>query len=225
MRDERIILNLTRGNVLCEQVEIADSALPRMRGLLGRRSLPVGTGHPASAGAVDPHGVHALRVRRVFLDGQPARDRIVSGAAMACGVARHAASVLELAAGEIFPAGRGARRSDRRRRQRPGDRRQLDACVSAQDAPVTRTAPGLRRLEGARADRADARGCCWSASDRRFRSVAAALLQRRGCIVSRRRADREHGRGSRRASASMWSCSTPARYRRSRRWRRPGWRR
>ena len=36
------IVNLTRANVICERAVIADRPLRRMRGLLGRRSLPAG---------------------------------------------------------------------------------------------------------------------------------------------------------------------------------------
>ena len=43
-RETKLIVNLTRGNVVCEQVTIADRARRRMRGLLGRGSLPSGEG-------------------------------------------------------------------------------------------------------------------------------------------------------------------------------------
>ena len=43
-RETQLIVNLTRGNVVCEEAVIADRARRRMRGLLGRRSLPPGEG-------------------------------------------------------------------------------------------------------------------------------------------------------------------------------------
>ena len=42
--ESKLIVNLTRGNVVCEQGVIADRPLRRMRGLLGRRSLKRGDG-------------------------------------------------------------------------------------------------------------------------------------------------------------------------------------
>ena len=43
-REAKLIVNLTRGGVVCERGVIADRALRRMRGLLGRRTLPEGEG-------------------------------------------------------------------------------------------------------------------------------------------------------------------------------------
>jgi uncharacterized membrane protein (UPF0127 family) len=43
-REPKLILNVTRGNVVCERGVIADRALPRMRGLLGRSRLATGEG-------------------------------------------------------------------------------------------------------------------------------------------------------------------------------------
>ena len=42
--ESKPIVNLTRGSVVCERAVIADQPLRRMRGLLGRRSLPAGDG-------------------------------------------------------------------------------------------------------------------------------------------------------------------------------------
>src|SRR5437868_2939681 len=42
--EAKLIVNLTRGGVVCERAVIADRALRRMRGLLGRRTLPEGEG-------------------------------------------------------------------------------------------------------------------------------------------------------------------------------------
>ena len=98
----KAILNRTRGNVVCERTEIADTPLRRLRGLLGRDELPAGEGlllEPAPS-------IHSAFMRfdfdAVFLD----RDlQVVHLAARIppwrTRSARRARSVLELAAGEI----------------------------------------------------------------------------------------------------------------------------
>lgn len=96
-----IALRREDGSVVCERCVLADTALARMRGLLGRRELPSGEGillRPASS-------VHMAFMRfpidAVFLD----RDlRVVKVAAdlrpwRAAG-SRRAKAVLEIPAGE-----------------------------------------------------------------------------------------------------------------------------
>ncbi len=102
----RQILSETKGNVVCEHAEIADTPWLRLRGLLGRRSLPAGRGmliEPAPS-------IHSAFMRfefdAVFLD----RDLTVIKLAQRIPpwrtrAARHARSVLELAAGEIESRG------------------------------------------------------------------------------------------------------------------------
>ena len=100
------------GNIVCERCVLADTALTRMRGLLGRRDLPAGNGillRPASS-------VHMAFMRfpidAVFLD----RDlRVVKIADdlrpwRAAG-SRGAKAVLEMRAGEA--GRRGVRVGDR----------------------------------------------------------------------------------------------------------------
>ena len=89
------------GNIVCERCVLADTALTRMRGLLGRRDLPAGNGillRPASS-------VHMAFMRfpidAVFLD----RDlRVVKIAAdlrpWRVAGSRGAKAVLEIPAGE-----------------------------------------------------------------------------------------------------------------------------
>src|SRR5438067_442189 len=43
-REPKLIINVTRGSVVCERGVIADGPLARMRGLLGRQRLPTGEG-------------------------------------------------------------------------------------------------------------------------------------------------------------------------------------
>ncbi len=104
--EPRLIVNVTRGSVACERGTIAEDPLTRMRGLLGRRSLPSDEGlllRPAPS-------IHTAFMRfaidAVFLDSQL---RIVKVAhelkpwrTASC---RRAGSVLELRAGEISRRG------------------------------------------------------------------------------------------------------------------------
>ncbi len=105
-------LLMSDGRVVCERCVVADGALVRMRGLLGRSSLPREEGillRPASS-------VHTWFMRFpidvVFLDRDLAVLRVVPRLGPWRAVARRrAAAVLELAAGE-----------SERRGIRPGDR-------------------------------------------------------------------------------------------------------
>ena len=89
------------GRAVCERCSIADSFFPRLRGLLGRRTLPPGQGlllYPCSS-------IHMLFMRfavdAVFLDRDLRVVRVVPNLRpwrlAAC---RGTRSVLELAAGE-----------------------------------------------------------------------------------------------------------------------------
>ena len=66
--DVRRVPNLTLrredGRVVAESVTVADSTMRRLRGLLGKRDLPVRQRRPAPPRLVDPHGVHAVPDRR-----------------------------------------------------------------------------------------------------------------------------------------------------------------
>lgn len=100
------ILNVTRGTVVCEETTIADSALRRMRGLLGRTSLPAGEGmllHPAPS-------IHTAFMRFpidvVLLDRHLQVLKIVERLPpWRTASAKRARSVLELAAGEVASVG------------------------------------------------------------------------------------------------------------------------
>ena len=103
---EVVALRREDGSVVCERCLLAETALTRMKGLLGRRYLPPGEGillKPASS-------VHMAFMRfaidAVFLDGDM---RVVKIAAdlkpwRAAG-ARRSKSVLEIAAGEAARRG------------------------------------------------------------------------------------------------------------------------
>ena len=99
--DSKPIVNVTRGNVVCEHTVIAGKPLRRMRGLLGRRALPAGEGlllMPAPS-------VHTAFMRFpidvVFLDRKLEVVKVVEELRpWRLASARHARLTLELAAGE-----------------------------------------------------------------------------------------------------------------------------
>jgi uncharacterized membrane protein (UPF0127 family) len=107
-----IALRREDGTIVCERCVLADTALTRMKGLLGRRELPSGEGiwlKPASS-------VHMAFMRfaidAVFLDRE---DRVVKIAAdlrpWRMAGSRGAKSVVELPAGEAQR--RGLKAGDR----------------------------------------------------------------------------------------------------------------
>jgi uncharacterized protein len=96
------ILSQTRGAVVCEEAEIADTTLLRSRGLLGRDSLPAGHGMLITRTASIHSHFMRFEFDAVFLD----RDLTVLKLAerippWRMRSAKRAKSVLELAAGEI----------------------------------------------------------------------------------------------------------------------------
>jgi uncharacterized membrane protein (UPF0127 family) len=102
----KLIVNATRGNVVCERAEIASSPWRRTRGLLGRDGLQAGDGM-----LIDPApSIHSAFMRfefdAIFLDRDlkvlKVVDRIRPFRAHS---ARHARKVLELAAGEASRRG------------------------------------------------------------------------------------------------------------------------
>ena len=144
-----------------------------MRGVLGRSSLPRG-GRAAAARALDPHGLRSLRVGCRLPGRSPQRH---AGRRAPQAVARRQRQ----ACGERARAGRGrggsqggsGGRPDRRRRRRDRARRarvgSADDLAAAPEADSSLEVAPRVLLVG---------------SDRRFRSVAAALLQRRGYSVA-----------------------------------------
>jgi uncharacterized membrane protein (UPF0127 family) len=101
MADQKPMINVTRGTVVCEGAVLADRPLQRMRGLLGRDSLRPGEGlllQPAPS-------IHTAFMRFpidvVFLDSESVVVRVVHTLApWRAAQAQRARSVLELAAGE-----------------------------------------------------------------------------------------------------------------------------
>jgi len=97
----KLIVNATRGNVICEHAEIASTPWRRTRGLLGRAGLPEGDGM-----LIDPApSIHSAFMRfefdAVFLDRDLRVVKVVERIRpFRAHSAKHARKVLELAAGE-----------------------------------------------------------------------------------------------------------------------------
>ncbi len=151
--DAKLIVNVTRGNVICERGRVAEHPLKRMRGLLGSRSLPAGEGlllRPAPS-------IHTAFMRFpidvVFLDASLRVVKVTpSLKPWRTAGSRQARSALELPAGE-----------SERRGIEPGDQ------LAIAEAPGDGAQDGTRIL--------------LVAGDRRFRAVASTLLSRRGYRV------------------------------------------
>ena len=155
------MVNLTHETVVCERTVVADQLLRRMRGLLGRSSLPAGEGlllRPAPS-------VHTVFMRFpidvIFLDRDMQVVKVVECLRpWRAASARGARATLELAAGEA--SARGLRVGD------------LLGLVPVNDHPHF---PDAQPVE-------DQARILLVGNDRRFRSVAGALLARRGCAVT-----------------------------------------
>jgi uncharacterized membrane protein (UPF0127 family) len=164
--EPKMIVNLTRESVVCEQATIADRAVTRMRGLLGRRALPSGEGlllRPAPS-------VHTAFMRFpidvVFLDGDLRVLKFVRRLQpWRAASALSAKAVLELAAGESA-----------RRELGLADR--LAVVQSPHAPPVSELSPADDVAITAYGR------VLLVANDRRFRAVASTLLTQRGYSVA-----------------------------------------
>jgi uncharacterized membrane protein (UPF0127 family) len=192
----KLVVNLAHGGVICERVGIADRPLRRMRGLLGRDSLPSGEGMLLAPAPSIHTAFMRFAIDAVFLDRTLRVVKLVAPLVpYRMAAARGAWATLELAAGEVG-----------RRKIEIGDqlgivevRDQLGpvgvATMSRREPAVTRALDGSHQDSGAAiapgpgaADVAFAGGAPTRvlvvAKDRRFRAVAAALLTQRGCTVT-----------------------------------------
>jgi uncharacterized membrane protein (UPF0127 family) len=176
-REPKLIVNLTRGNVVCEEALIADRARRRMRGLLGRRSLPPGEGMLLQPSPSIHTAFLRFPIDVAFLDRNLRVIKLVEHLGpWHTASAIDGRSTLELAAGEIA-----------RRRLEVGDQLLVVAPTVAGPGsdelgpPTVETDASIDRgwPPAARPTKVLLVG-----SDRRFRSVAATLLARRGCDVS-----------------------------------------
>jgi uncharacterized membrane protein (UPF0127 family) len=99
--EPKLVANLTRGTVVCEQVLLADGPLRRMRGLMGRRALLPGEGLLLSPAPAIHTGFMRFPIDAVFLDGELKVLEIVERLVPWRTAARRGArAVLELPAGE-----------------------------------------------------------------------------------------------------------------------------
>jgi uncharacterized membrane protein (UPF0127 family) len=98
------VINVTRGEMVCERAALAERPLARMRGLLGRRFLSPGEGLLLSPAPSIHTAFMRFPIDAIFLDRDDVVVRVVEGLApWRMASARGARSVLEL------PAGEGAR--------------------------------------------------------------------------------------------------------------------
>jgi uncharacterized protein len=194
--DGKILVNLTRGNILCEQIEIADRAGRRMRGLLGRESLDPGTGMLLQPAPSIHTAFMRFAIDVVFMDGTLRVTKIVRGLGPWRMAGAHRSwGVVELAAGEVER--RGVAIGDQLGvvevtdklgaivvgpggisglLELAGDSRVGDASRNGNDSHDGSPHPDGKADTGTRV--------LLVGSDRRFRSVAAALLTQRGCAVT-----------------------------------------
>ncbi len=174
-RETKLIVNLTRGNVVCEQVVVADRARRRMRGLLGRRSLPPGEGMLLQPSPSIHTAFMRFPIDVVFMDRNLRVIKLVEHLPpWHTASAMEGRSTLELSAGEIV-----------RRRVQVGDQLLTVAPSVEQPNDGDEDAEAAVAAALARSDRgAGQTKVLLVGTDRRFRSVAATLLARRGCEVS-----------------------------------------
>jgi uncharacterized membrane protein (UPF0127 family) len=95
------IVNVTRGTVVCEHAVIADRALRRLRGLLGRSSLPTDEGLLLEPAFSIHTSFMRFTIDVVFLDRELQVVRVVENLRpWRMASARDARAALELAAGQ-----------------------------------------------------------------------------------------------------------------------------
>jgi uncharacterized protein len=188
--DAQPIVNLTQGNVICERVTVADRLLPRLRGLLGRDSLPGGEGvllRPAPS-------VHTAFMRFpidvVFLDREMQVVKVVEDMRpWRTASARRAKSTLELASGEA--AARKIRIGDRLAVVTAVEQSNTRDGASSNGNSTSRTSVQTTQPLDAGNENPPTNGAhpaertyvLLVGRDRRFRSVTATLLARHGCTV------------------------------------------
>lgn len=180
--EAKLIVNLTRGSVVCERVELADRPLRRMRGLLGRKSLVAGEGMLLQPAPSIHTAFMSFPIDVVFLDRNFRVTKLVPElAAWRTASSLDARSTLEIAAGEL-----------KRRRVEVGDQLIAVDPNSSDDeaAVVANVERQISNDDAAQAaayvprDKFTPTRVLLVGSDRRFRSVAATLLARRGIDVA-----------------------------------------
>jgi uncharacterized membrane protein (UPF0127 family) len=179
----KLIVNLTRGDALC-MGKLADSPLPRMRGLMGSRGLPAGEGLLLTPAPAIHTAFMRFPIDALFLDRNMRVLEIVERLRpWRIASQRKARAVLELAAGES--ARRGVVVGDMLELREPSDG---DAEIAAIANGVTETV-GLDEIVGACSQsdgptRVQPLRALVVSPDRHFRTVISLLLARRNCAVS-----------------------------------------
>ena len=182
---------------MCHHVEIADRARGRMRGLLGRESLGSGEGMLLQPAPSIHTAFMRFAIDAVFLDGTLQVKKVVEGLRpWRIASAHRAWAVLELAAGEVARLGitvgdqlgvvevtdrLGAVVSSPERSDRKGV---SAATLGVESAGLAGADDGTGLAPRPSGPGSGAPRVLLVGNDRRFRSVVAALLTRRGCAVT-----------------------------------------
>jgi uncharacterized protein len=176
MSKTKLVVNVTRGNALCVG-EMADRAVPRMRGLIGRRGLPSGEGMLLSPAPAIHTAFMRFPIDALFLDRDFRVVEIVERLGpWRIASKRRARAVLELAAGESARCGVKIGDTLALRDRRP---------VNPESAgPHARQVAVAEVGESAEIARIRPLSVLIVSDDRQFRSVLSLLLGRRGCSVS-----------------------------------------
>jgi uncharacterized protein len=203
----KLVVNLTRGNVACDDVAIADRARRRMRGLLGRDSLAPGEGMLLQPAPSIHTAFMRFTIDAVFVDGTLRVKKIVAGLRpWRIASARRSWGVLELAQGEVAQRGIAlgdqlgvVEITDYLGSVEEGAAWQRGSWTSIADVNAVVTGGSNGAKSNGRSSSSDPSGAergphvLVVGTDRRFRSVAAALLTRRGCAVTLSDRTREVG--------------------------------
>jgi uncharacterized membrane protein (UPF0127 family) len=180
--ESKLIVNLTRGTVTCEDTVVADKALRRMRGLLGRSSLNPGHGMLLQPENMIHTAFMRFPIDVVLLDRNLHVLKIVEQLKpWRTASAKRARSVLELPAGEVKRTGVAV--GDQLALIDPA---MLDGTLAAASREVRSN--GRDEWSAAAHDSGptspDGAAVLLISSDRRFRAVAAVLLAQRGYSVA-----------------------------------------
>jgi uncharacterized membrane protein (UPF0127 family) len=160
--EPQLIINKTRGSVVCHRAVIADRPVTRMRGLLGKSGLPAGEGLLLTPAPSIHTAFMRFAIDAVLLDSELRVLKLAAqlGPWRTAG-ARRARAVLELGAGEIDRLGIAV-----------ADRLEVRARVAGHETSPAHDGP----LAPAR--------ILLVAADRRFRMFASTSLARRGYHVT-----------------------------------------
>ena len=180
MAEAKLIVNITRGGTVCEHAVLARRPLSRLKGLMGRRTLPAGEGLLLRAAPSIHTAFMRFPIDALFLDGDLCVVSIAERLRpWRIASQRRARAVLELTAGES--ARRGVEVGDKLAVLDPQP--PLPARTGGRATPWGDLTSTPYRPNGELAPLQPMRVLV-IAHDRRFRTVASLLLERRGCKVT-----------------------------------------